>query len=510
MLQVNRLTITNIKEGRVLLKDLSFIVNPGERIALIGEEGNGKSTLLKYLMGLPLPGFEAKGSKSLDGPVGYMEQDLRLRWGEVNVLDYFLLDEPGGVIDDYNLLGKIPAYLEKARFPKKSFDQEKSLKEFSGGELVRLALAKLQLRDYRTYLLDEPSNDLDLESMSLLKEFLLNATAPVLFVSHDEALISSCATGILHLEQVKRKSEMQVTFARIPYEEYKTMRQDLFTKETQVIDKKESQLAEKKERWAKIYQEVKYDQDQCVRDPTTGRLLKKRMKRLLVTKKQIEKEEEAIGDKPEGDPFLNLVFPDSVKVANGKRILAFHGPLLREGHVLIPQIDLDLIGPGETALIGPNGIGKSTLLEALYEANKNRTDIRLGYMPQNYEESFPSDGTIISFLCSDTKKETITRVRLYLGSLRYTSEEMLYPLSSLSGGQKAKLFLLKMVLEEKNVLLLDEPTRNLSPFSVRMLDSLLESFKGRALIVSHDAAFLSRRHFEVLALTNAGIKRTYN
>src|SRR5574344_549512 len=408
MIQVNKLSIIQIQEARPLIKDLSFIVNPGERIALIGEEGNGKSTLLKYLLGLPLPGFEAEGSKTLDAPIGYLEQDLRSRWGGTNVLDYFLLDAPEGTIEDFTLLGKIPAFLEKEHFPKGSFSPEKTIAEFSGGEIVRLALAKLSLRSYRSFLLDEPSNDLDLESLSLLRDFLLSVSAPVLFVSHDERLISSCATGILHLEQVKRKSEMQVTFARIPYEEYKTMRQDLFTKETQVIDKKESQLAEKKERWAKIYQEVKYDQDQCVRDPTTGRLLKKRMKRLLVTKKQIEKEEEAIGDKPEGDPFLNLVFPDSVKVANGKRILAFHGPLLREGHVLIPQIDLDLIGPGETALIGPNGIGKSTLLEALYEANKNRTDIRLGYMPQNYEESFPSDGTILSFLCSDTKKETIT------------------------------------------------------------------------------------------------------
>ena len=122
-------------------------------------------------------------------------------------------------------------------------------------------------------------------------------------------------------------------------------------------------------------------------------------------------------------------------------------------------------------------------------------------MPQNYEESFPSAGTILSFLCSDSRKETLTRARLYLGSLRYTSAEMLYPLSSLSGGQKAKLFLLKMVLEEKNVLLLDEPTRNLSPFSARMLDSLLDSFQGCALIVSHDASFIERRHFPVMTIS---------
>ena len=506
MIQVNKLSITQIQEARPLIKELSFIVNPGERIALIGEEGNGKSTLLKYLMGLPLPGFEAEGSKILDAPIGYLEQDLRSRWGGTNVLDYFLLDAPEGTIEDYALLGKIPAFLEKERFPKGSYSPAKTIAEFSGGEIVRLALAKLKLRPYRSFLLDEPSNDLDLESLFLLKDFLLSVSAPVLFVSHDERFISSCATGILHLEQLKRKSEMKATFARVPYEEYKERRQDLFEKETQVIAKKESQLQEKKERWAKIYQEVKDDQDQCVRDPTTGRLLKKRMKRLLVGKKQLEKEEDAIPEKPEGDPFLNLVFPSSSSVANGKRILSFHGPLFREDKLLVPQIDLDLVGPGQNALVGANGIGKSTLLEMLYQANKDRKDIRLGYMPQNYEESFPSSGTILSFLCPDERKETVTRVRLYLGSLRYTSEEMLYPLSSLSGGQKAKLFLLKMVLEETNVLLLDEPTRNLSPFSGRMLDSLLDSFQGRALIVSHASAFIERRRFPILSLEKNGIR----
>lgn len=172
---------------------------------------------------------------------------------------------------------------------------------------------------------------------------------------------------------------------------------------------------------------------------------------------------------------------------------------------MISEIDLDLIGPGKNALIGPNGIGKSTLLETLYEVNQDRQDIRLGYMPQSYEEDFPKEGTILSFLCSDSSKDSETRVRGYLGSLRFKSEEMLYPLSSLSGGMKAKLYLLKMVLEKKNVLLLDEPTRNLSPFSAKMLDNLLDSFKGCALIVSHDQTFLARQDIKTFALSKEGL-----
>ena len=145
---------------------------------------------------------------------------------------------------------------------------------------------------------------------------------------------------------------MKATFARIPYEEYKARRKDLIIKKTQVVEKKEAELALQKKRWAKIYQEVKYDQDQCVRDPETGRLLKKKMKTLLSAKKHFEKEEAAIGEKPEGDPYLHLVFPENVALPNGKRVLGYSGPLFRGDKLLIPQVDLQLYGPGETAIIG--------------------------------------------------------------------------------------------------------------------------------------------------------------
>lgn len=505
MIRVNHLSIRNIKEDRQLLTDLSFVVNPGEKIALIGEEGNGKSSILKALLGLPLPGFEVEGNAYLDEPVGYLEQNILERWGNTNVLDYFLLDKPGGEIEDYNILAKIPAVLTKMGFPSSSYDEKKDLREFSGGEVIKLALAKLEIRDYHSFLLDEPSNDLDLESLALLKAFILERKEPLLFVSHDEDLLESCASGLLHLEQLKHKSEPKVTFVRIPYEDYKERREDLFEKQTQVVEKKQAELQTKKEKWAKIYQEVKYDQDQCVRVPTQGRLLKKKMKTLLSAKKRFEKEEKEIGDKPEADPVLHLVFPEAVSVPNWKRILEFHGPLSLGDRLLLPQIDFDLLGPAKIALVGRNGIGKSTFLKALYEKNEGRADIKLGYMPQNYLDAFNKGGTILSFLCPSSQKEDITRTRLFLGSLRYTSEEMLYPLSSCSGGQKAKLFFLKMVLDEDNVLLLDEPTRNLSPFSSEMLYSLLSTYQGAVLAVSHDKRFLKRLNFQGYRMDENGI-----
>jgi ATPase subunit of ABC transporter with duplicated ATPase domains len=505
MLQVNHLNITNIKEDRCLVKDLSFVVNEGEKIALIGEEGNGKTSILRVLRGESLPGFEVSGEVHLDSPVGYLEQNIAERWKGVNVVDYFLLDDPKGEISDYNILAKIPQCLAKVGFPMASYQESKSVDEFSGGEVVRLAIAKLMAGNYRTLLLDEPSNDLDFSSLRLLREFILSSPAGILFVSHDEALLERCATGLIHLESWKSKQEPRSTFSRLTYEEYKAQRADLFAKQTQVVEKKKKQLQDKKERWSRIYQAVKDDQDQCVRDPITGRLLKKHMASLLAQRKRFEKEEAAIPEKPEEDPLLHLVFPPSVSLPNWKRVFSFHAPLYRDTRLLVQPFDFEILGPGKWAIVGDNGVGKSTFLEALYQQNKPRKDIRLGYMPQNYLEVFPKEGTVLSFLCPNGDKAEITRTRLFLGSLRFRSEEMLYPLSSLSGGQKAKLFFIKLVLEEDNVLLLDEPTRNLSPFSTSMLDSLLGSFRGCAVVVSHDEAFLKRNHFLIYEMTSSGL-----
>jgi ATPase subunit of ABC transporter with duplicated ATPase domains len=506
MIQVNHLSITNSKEDRDLIHDLSFVVNEGDKIALIGEEGNGKTSILKVLAGIPLPNFEVEGAIHLDSPIGYLEQNIAEVWQGVNVVDYFLLPQPGAEIDDYNILAKIPSCLSKVGFPMASYSENKNVDEFSGGEIVRLAIAKLLAGNYRSLLLDEPSNDLDFESLDLLRDFILGAKVPLLFVSHDERLLESCANGLIHLESWKSKQEPHSTFSRLSYQAYKQERSDLFAKQTQVVEKKETQLAAKKERWSRIYQAVKDDQDQCVRDPKQGRLLKKHMARLLSMKKRFEKEEAAIGEKPEEDPLLTLTFPSEVALPNWKRIISFHGPLYRGNRLLVKEIDLDLLGPGETAIIGRNGVGKSTFLEALYAQNKDRQDIRLGYMPQNYLEGFPSGGTVLSFLCPEGDKAALTHTRLFLGSLRFTSEEMLYPLSSLSGGQKAKLFFLKLVLDGDNVLLLDEPTRNLSPFSTAMLDSLLASYQGRAVVVSHDEAFLARHPFDRYLLNENGLE----
>lgn len=502
MIQVNHLFISNIVEDRKLIKDLSFVVNDGEKIALIGEEGNGKTSILKVLRGESLPGFEVEGQIHLDQPIGYLEQNIAERWRGVNVVDFFLLNEPNGEITDYNILAKIPQCLAKVDFPMASYDEKKNVDEFSGGEVVRLALAKLMAGEYRTLLLDEPSNDLDFKSLALLRDFILSSKVALLFVSHDEALLQACATGLIHLESWKSKQDPRSTFSRLSYEDYKQQRSDLFHKQTQVVEKKTAQLQAKKERWNRIYQAVKDDQDQCVRDPTTGRLLKKKMKVMLSQRKRFEKEEAAIPEKPEEDPCLSLTFPSSVSLPNWKRIFSYHAPLLREGRLLVRQIDLELLGRGKWAIIGDNGVGKSTFLEELYRQNCPRKDIRLGYMPQNYLAGFPKQGSVLSFLTPDGDKAALTRTRLFLGSLRFTSEEMLYPLSALSGGQKAKLFFIKLVMDGDNVLLLDEPTRNLSPFSTAMLDSLLSSFQGCVLVVSHDEAFLQRNGFKRYEMTD--------
>lgn len=507
MLRASHLTLVDEQHERTLVKDLSFLVTPGDKIAVIGEEGNGKSSLLKVLLGERPPHLAISGTIEKEGRVGYLEQDIRGRWGDDNVVDFLLAEHPGALVDmeDYNSLAKLPAILGEVHFPLGSYNTEKNLREFSGGELVKLGLAKLLLHSYDLLLLDEPSNDLDLESIGFLRGFLLQTRLPLLFVSHDVGLLSSVATGVIHLEQTIDKKEPISLFAHVTYPQYVEQRSRALAHQTQVGLKQRAQLEEKEEKWRHIYEQVKYDQDQCVRDPITGRLLKKKMKVLLSQRNHLEKEKENLTPIPEGDVLLKLKFQEGVAIPNGKRILEFEGPLLLGERTLVKEIHFELIGPEKVALVGTNGIGKSTLLRQLYERNKNRTDIQIGYMPQAYDEMMADDETPLSFLAETGDKDEETRNRQYLGSLLFTREEMAYPLASCSGGMKAKLFLLRLVLRKANVLLLDEPTRNLSPLSAPVIEGLLSAFPGAILAVSHDVTFLRAVFPKILQLTPEGI-----
>lgn len=223
----------------------------------------------------------------------------------------------------------------------------------------------------------------------------------------------------------------------------------------------------------------------------------------------MEKEYQELTKIPETEDAIFIRFGEKISVPNGKRILEFYREQLCTGErVLASQIQLTVIGPEHIGIIGKNGAGKTTLIREIWKELKHRQDIRVFYMPQNYEEYLDIKKTPIAFLAESGEKEEISRVRTYLGSMKYTAEEMSHPLGELSGGQKAKLLLLKMSMAGSEVLLLDEPTRNFSPLSNPVIRQLLQEFQGTIISVSHDRKYIQEVCTIVYELTKTGLLKT--
>jgi len=507
MIKGNHLTIEHIQSGRRLIDDLSFIVNDGEKAAVIGEEGNGKSLLLKTLFGRLPEGFSYSGVIEINGRIGYLEQNPKEIWGDANVLDFFLLDDPSGTVDphEYNRLETLVSYLAKVSFPPHSWDEKKTIGEFSGGEVVKLCLAKLLFLNPDVYLLDEPSNDLDLQSLLYLESFLQELKTPVMFVSHDEKLLGNVATGIIHLSLLEKRQKAATVFERLPYGEYKTRRLQTMDSNRMIALKQRSDYQKKMDHFNQIFQKVAYRQDQAVRNPTEGRLLKKKMHALKSMERRYEKEKTEFVPIPEEDVFLKLFFGYDTSIPSNKKIIDFHGPLQRNGDVLIEKIDLEVYGPRKLAVIGDNGIGKSTLMSVLYQLLLNREDIRVGYIPQNFVDLLPLEETPIAFLAHTGDVPEANENRRILGFMRFVYEEMERPIVHLSGGAKTKLMFLKLIVDRCNVLILDEPTRNLSPLSAPGIYDLLNSFQGAIVCVTHDRTFIENVFDDIFLLSRAGL-----
>ena len=172
--------------------------------------------------------------------------------------------------------------------------------------------------------------------------------------------------------------------------------------------------------------------------------------------------------------------------------------------VLSENIELKVFGTDKICIIGENGIGKTTLLKIILDNIKK--NVKIAYMPQNYDDKMNVDMSIIDYLSKTYEKEETTKIRTFLGSMKFTADEMFHNLKSLSGGQKAKIYFLKMILENPEVLILDEPTRNLSPFSSVEIRKLLKSYKGTVISVSHDKKYINEVCDKVYKLTKNGLE----
>ena len=511
MLQIQHLTLTHRQDGRTLLRDFNFVLRPGDRAVLIGEEGDGKSTLLRtiYDPALTADYMECTGAVVRGGlRLGYLPQELP-ESAKAQTVAAFCASDP----DFYGYApSEVREWAARVDLAPELMFADRPVGSLSGGEKVKLQIVCLLLRRPDVLLLDEPSGDLDLETLGWLERFLLECSRPVLYVSHDETLIERTANVVIHLEQLRRKTEPKATVARMPYREYAARRLAGMERQEQLFRRERRESARQQEKYRQIRDRVEHQQATVSRaDPHGGQLLKKKMKAVKSMGRRFEREQENRTPEPESEDAILFRFPEDVSIPNGKTVLDFQlDALCAGGRTLARNIHLHVEGPEKLAIIGANGAGKTTLLRQIAAELATRNDIRCAYMPQDYDEGLNAGMTPVEYLAPTGDRAQITRVRTLLGSMRYTADEMEHPASELSGGQRAKLFFLKMMLDRCNVLVLDEPTRNFSPLSGPVIRVVLHDFGGTILSVSHDRRYIAEVCDRVCLLTGEGLTPVQN
>ena len=504
MLKINNLSVTTHK-GRKLIDGFSFVLNAGEHIALIGEEGNGKSTLLKIIAGDDVSSYVTySGQIAVDETVGYLRQQIGQSWNECTVLQYLSHPETDG----YGLYEHYGDLLEALNEVSLDSDiLERKISTLSGGEKVKMALAELLYRCYGILLLDEPTNDLDLQTIIWLEEFISECDRAILFISHDETLLENCAEGIIHIEQLKRKTEPHVTVAHQSYRQYAAERLHNIERINAISRKENAAFKAQMEKYRKIYQKVQHDQSSISRqDPHGGRLLKKKMHAVKALGRKMEEKQENLTRKYEPEEDIEIFFPE-IELNPSKIILDLHLDQLKAGNRLLAEdVSLHVRGQDKLCIIGPNGSGKSTLMKIIRERLAEKKELKVGYMPQKYEEVMNYDLTPTRFLNPLELKDINSLVNSYLGALKFTTEEMSRPISGLSEGQKCKLLLLKLIVERCEVLLLDEPTRNLSPLSSPQVRQMLVEYRGCIIAVSHDRKFINEVANRIVCLEDGKLQ----
>ncbi len=507
MLQVKNLTVTHKKDLTTLVEGLSFVLAPGDRSALIGEEGNGKSTVLKLLYDpAQVEPYAEWTGEIVDKGVrkGYLAQELTEEELALPVWE-FCQGAPAFEEADPKALDRAA---RQVGLSADLFWDGRPMSTLSGGERVKLRLALLLLDNPDVLLLDEPSNDLDLATLEWLEGFLLGCKVPVLYISHDETLLANTANVIIHLERLRRRTVSRCTVSRMGYEQYVEQRQAGFAHQEQVARKERAEYDAKMEKYRQIRDSVDYQLNTVSRqNPGKGRLLKKKMHTVLSMGRRFEREKENMTAMPEWEEAILTAFDEGKSAfPAGKTVLRLDLPQLTAGErVLARDVRLWVTGPERVGIVGANGVGKSTLLKLVAEELLRRRDLRAAYMPQDYGDLLLGEKTPVELLAPSGRREDVTRARTLLGNMKYKAEEMEHPAAGLSGGQRAKLLFLAMVLNGANVLVLDEPTRNFSPLSAPVIRRVLADFPGVIISVSHDRLYLDQVCTRVLELTESGL-----
>lgn len=515
ILQANK--IERSFAGEVLFDNITLQVDERDRIALVGKNGAGKSTLLKILVGEEEP-TSGEINKKKDISLSYLAQDSRFE-SENTIYDEMLhvfddlrqtekqlrqmeleMGEKSGedlnkLMSDYDRLSEnfrqaggftyeadIRAILNGFKFDESMWQMK--IAELSGGQNTRLALAKMLLEKPNLLVLDEPTNHLDIETIAWLENYLVNYSGALIIVSHDRYFLDKVAT--ITLDLTKHSLDRYVgNYSRF-------------------VELKEQKLATEAKNYEKQQKEIAALEDfvnrNLVRASTTKRAQSRR--------KQLEKMERL--DKPEaGKKSANMTF-QSEKTSGNVVLTVENVAIGYDGEILSEPINLDLRKMNAVAIVGPNGIGKSTFIKSIVDQipfikgeKRFGANVEVGYYDQTQSKLTPSN-TVLDELWNDFKLTPEVEIRNRLGAFLFSGDDVKKSVGMLSGGEKARLLLAKLSMENNNFLILDEPTNHLDIDSKEVLENALIDFDGTLLFVSHDRYFINRVATHVLELSENG------
>ncbi|QUH24880.1 ABC-F family ATP-binding cassette domain-containing protein [Serpentinicella alkaliphila] len=505
-----------------ILKDITFSINHGDKVGLIGANGAGKTTLFKILTGELKPDsgnifvsksteigylkqnhtfdisntiyeetekvFSAliemeKNIKKLENEIADLGvQDPNSRLLEAKMEEYSTILETFNNLNGYGFRSEVRGVLRGLGFTEENYSQP--IGHLSGGQKTRVALAKLLLSKPDILLLDEPTNHLDISSVEWLEGFLKDYSGTVLIISHDRYFLNQVINKIMEIEN------MGLLSFTGNYSQFMKKKEQLLEQRAREFEALESEILRQKDIIRKLKQHG------------TEKLVKRAQSR----EKQLEKLENNIQTPMSQKKAVNLSF--SSVSQSGRDVLNVDNLSKSfEGNNLFDNISFSLYRGEKVGLIGPNGIGKSTLFKILTnEVNSTSGSISFGHQVTTslYDQELNNlnpENTVLDEIWDEYRKLDQTEIRTLLGAFLFPGDDVFKQIKSLSGGEKARLSLLKLILSNSNLLLLDEPTNHLDISSKEVLENALIDYDGTIFVISHDRYFLDRVTTKIIELT---------
>ena len=472
MITVEHLSIEY--SSRPILDDITFLINPRDRVALVGKNGAGKTTLLRLLAGVETPS-SGRISKMGDITIGYLPQVMMhvdgktLREDVLSVIANRESDtQEDNIADQARFIAEMDRTIIGLGFQRKDFDRPCS--EFSGGWRMRIELAKILLQHPDLLLLDEPTNHLDIESIQWLEDFLKNNASALVLVSHDRAFLDNVTTRTI-----------EITLGRIydynaPYSQFRILRQERHEQQVRAYQNQQKMIQETED----FIERFRYKATKAVQ--VQSRI------------KQLEKLERLEVDL-EDNSRLSLRFPPAPRSGDFPVIVEDLRKDFGE-HTVFQNATFTIRRGEKVAFVGKNGEGKTTLVRCImgqldYMGTlKIGHNVKIGYFAQNQAALLDGELTVFQTIDYVAVGDIRTQIRNILGAFMFGGEASEKKVKVLSGGERSRLAMIRLLLEPCNLLILDEPTNHLDMQSKDVLKTALKEFNGTVICVSHDRDFL--------------------